>query len=140
MDTTILIVEDHDAVRRLLHEWLQAVFPRYRFQEAISGEDAIALVQAGPPDLVLMDLSLPQMNGIEATRHIKVAVPTMPVVILTIHEDHAYRADALAAGASAYVSKRAMQAELVPVLTALLPARHTAPDDETCLQPEYHDS
>jgi DNA-binding NarL/FixJ family response regulator len=117
---TILIVEDHDAVRRSLRDWLEAVFPQYGFIEATSGEEAVAIAQARSPQAVIMDIVLPRMNGIEATRRIKATVPTAQVVILTIHEDKAYRADAAAAGASAYVPKRVMQTKLLPTLAALL--------------------
>jgi DNA-binding NarL/FixJ family response regulator len=117
---TILIVEDHDAVRRSLRDWLEAVFPQYGFIEAASGEEAVAIAQAKSPQAVIMDIALPRMNGIEATRRIKATVPTAQVVILTIHEDNAYRADAAAAGASAYVPKRVMQTKLLPTLSALL--------------------
>jgi len=125
MPTVILIVEDHDAVRRSLRGWLEAVFPRCSVIEAVDGEQAVALAQASPPRLVLMDIGLPGMNGIEATRRIKTVVPTAQVVILTIHEDQAYRADGVAAGASAYVPKTRVQTTLLPTLMALLPE----PDD-----------
>ena len=120
MPVIILIVEDHDAVRQSLREWLEAVFPQCRVMEATSGEEAVAVAQAMSPHLVVMDIVLPQMDGIEATRRIKASVPAAEVVMLTIHEAEAYRADAAAAGASAYVPKSAMQTELIPTLAALL--------------------
>jgi DNA-binding NarL/FixJ family response regulator len=121
MPTTILIVEDHDAVRGSLREWLETVFPQCHILEAASGEEAVVMAQANTPRLVVMDIGLPQMSGIEATRRIKVQVPSAQVVMLTIHEDDAYRTDAQAAGASAFVPKRRMQTKLIPTLTALLP-------------------
>ena len=120
MPATILIVEDHDIVRRSLREWLGAVFPSFDLVEASSGEEAVAVAREQPLRAVVMDIGLPQMSGIEATRQIKEAAPSAQVVILTIYEDAAYRDDAAAAGASAYVTKREMRAELVPTLTALL--------------------
>jgi DNA-binding NarL/FixJ family response regulator len=128
VSATILIVEDHDTVRRSLREWLEAVFPQHRFIEAASGEEAVAIAQARSPRVVVMDIALPQMNGIEATRRIKAAAPTAQVVMLTIHEDEAYRADAAAAGASAYVPKRLMQTELLPALEALLSGQEESED------------
>jgi DNA-binding NarL/FixJ family response regulator len=125
MPTVILIVENHDAVRESLREWLKAVFPQCSIIEAANGEEAVALVQANPPCLVIMDVGLPGMNGIEATRCIKALAPTAQVVILTIHDDQAYRTDAQAAGASAYVPKTRMQTKLLPTVMALLPE----PDD-----------
>ncbi|MBC8248786.1 MAG: response regulator transcription factor [Anaerolineales bacterium] len=120
MPATILIVEDHDAVRKSLRDWLEVEFPQCRVIEAASGEEAIALIRIESPRLVVMDISLPGMSGIEATRQIKAALPSAQIVMLTIHEGDAYRANATAAGASAYVPKRVMQTELVPTLAALL--------------------
>jgi len=120
MTATILIIEDHEAVRRSLRDWLEVEFPQSRVIEAASGEEAIALTRVESPRLVVMDISLPGMSGIEATRRIKAALPSTQVVMLTIHEDDAHRADATAAGASAYVPKRVMQTELLPTLAALL--------------------
>ena len=120
MPATILIVEDHDAVRKSLRDWLEVEFPQCRVIEAASGEEAIALIRIESPRLVVMDISLPGMSGIEATRQIKAALPSAQIVMLTIHEGDAYRANATAAGASAYVPKRVIQTELVPTLAALL--------------------
>jgi DNA-binding NarL/FixJ family response regulator len=88
--------------------------------EASSAEEALALVPVEAPRLVVMDISLPGMSGIEATRQIKAVLPSTKVVMLTIYEGDSYRADATMAGASAYVPKRAMQTELMPTLAALL--------------------
>ena len=120
MTATILIIEDHDVVRRSLRDWLQVEFPQCRVIEAATGEEAIALTRVESPRLVVMDISLPGMSGIEAMRQIKATLPSAQVVMLTIHEDDAHRADATTAGASAYVTKRAMQTKLIPTLTALL--------------------
>ena len=119
----ILIVEDNDGVRKSLCEWLEGAFPKYQFIEAASGEEAIDITQARAPCTVIMDIGLPGMSGIEATRHIKATMPTTQVVILTIHEEEAFRADAAAAGASAFVTKRVMWKELVPALAAVLAAQ-----------------
>jgi DNA-binding NarL/FixJ family response regulator len=124
MPATILIVEDHDAVRRALRDWLEVEFPQCRVIEAASGEEAVALIRIESPRLVVMDITLPGMSGIEATRQIKAILPSAQIVMLTIHEDDTHRADATAAGASAYVSKRAMQTELLPTLAALLANDH----------------
>ena len=126
MKPTILIVEDHDAVRTSLRDWLLATFPECRFLETTSGEEAVDLVRIQRPDLVLMDIGLPQMSGIEATRRIKAMTPDVQVVMLTIHEASIYRTDAAAAGASAYILKRKMYTELIPVVTNLL-SHSTAP-------------
>jgi DNA-binding NarL/FixJ family response regulator len=120
MSPYILIVEDHQGVRQSLREWLELSFPRYQLLEATSGEEGVTLAQAMSPCLVIMDIGLPGMNGIEAAQSIKAAVPTTRVVMLTMFDDEAHRADAVAAGVSAYVPKRMVQTELLPVLTGLL--------------------
>lgn len=117
---TILIVEDHDDVRRAMRDWLQVEFPQCRVIAAASGEEAIAFARVESPRLIVMDIRLPGMNGIETTRQIKVALPFAQIVMLTTHTGDIYRADAKAAGANAYVTKQKMHSELVPMLTALL--------------------
>jgi DNA-binding NarL/FixJ family response regulator len=120
MARTVLIVEDNDVVRGSLCDWLSATFPDYSFQTAKSGEEAVNKVLAGPPAIVLMDIGLRRMNGIQATRMIKAASPETEVVMLTIHEERKYQVDASEAGASAYVTKRKMHSELIPVMRRLL--------------------
>jgi len=120
MSPHILIVEDHKGVSQSLREWLELSFPGYHLLEATSGEEGVTLAQAMSPCLVILDIGLPGMNGIEASQGIKAAAPATQVVVLTIHDDEAHRADAAAAGVSAYVPKRKVQTELLPVLTRLL--------------------
>ncbi len=116
----ILIVEDHDALRNSLKDWLGTVFQDINLLSAKSGEDAMAKAFKQPPNIVLMDVLLPGLNGIEVTKRIKNVVPDAKVVMLSIYEDFAYQADAVATGACAYVPKRKMGTELIPVITKLL--------------------
>lgn len=116
----MLITEDNDSVRGSLCEWLREVFTGYEVLEAATGEEALIIVRSKTPRVVIMDISLPTMNGIEATRQIKASIPATQVVILTVHEEKAFRNDAAAAGASAFVPKRTMQKELLPALRAIL--------------------
>ncbi len=118
---TILIIEDHEAMRKLLREWLEMVFPQYQIVGTATAEEGISAVETHPPRVAIVDINLPKMNGIEVTKRIKAMLPSVEIVILTIHEDDVHRADALAAGACAYVPKRMMQKEFIPVLKELLP-------------------
>lgn len=120
MPGTILIVDDHSTMRETLHMWLQTEFPQCEIIEAASGEGAIAISQLKALDVILMDIDLVIMNGIEATRRIKASTPAVHIVILTIHEEEVYRADAMAAGADAFVAKRTMRTELIPLLASFL--------------------
>jgi len=120
MDDTILIVEDHSAIRNALKQWLKLEFPRVNIIDAATGEDAVNIVKAITPDLVLMDISLPGMNGIEATRQITSTSPSSKVIILSVYDDVVYRAKAASAGISAYVPKRLMNIELIPTMKKLM--------------------
>jgi len=109
MSSHILIVEDHQGVRQSLREWLELSFPNYQLLEAVNGEEAVAIARTMSPCLVIMDIGLPGMSGIEAAQGIKAAAPATRVVVLTIYDDEAHRTDAAAAGVSAYVPKRKVQ-------------------------------
>lgn len=123
MSETILLVEGHDARRRSLRLWLEAEFSHCRIIEAASGEEAVAVVQISSPCVVVMPIELPGVDGLVATRRIKATVPSLRVVLLSIHEDEEHRAAAAKAGASAYVCQQKMLAELIPTLAALLSYR-----------------
>jgi DNA-binding NarL/FixJ family response regulator len=116
----ILIVEDHDELRHSLQEWLRSFFRDCNVLQAKSGEEAVQQAGAKPPDIVLMDIMLPEMNGIEAASHIKRLVPGVQILMLSMYEDSAYQSDAEAAGAVGYIPKRRMGAELIPAITRLL--------------------
>jgi DNA-binding NarL/FixJ family response regulator len=116
----ILVVDDHDQVRCLLKEWLETVFPDFNVVEAKSGEEAVAVAQVKLPKLIIMDIGLPEMDGIRATQLIKESNPAAMVVILTMHEEEQYQKDAFTSGVSAYVPKRLMQTDLLPTLSRLI--------------------
>lgn len=120
MNHNILIVEDHQIVRQSLREWLELSFPQYQLLEATSGEEALTIAQDMTPRLIIMDIGLPGMSGIEAAQSLKAMLPDAKVVMLTIYDDESHRADAAAAGANAYVPKRKVQTDLLPVVTRLL--------------------
>jgi two-component system NarL family response regulator len=116
--TRILIVDDVPQVRRELRTLLPLVDDIEIVGEAENGQSAIELAAALQPDVILMDVELPIVGGITATRSIKQANPARRVVILSIHNDEAVRAAARSAGADDFVDKGAP-------LTALLQAIQT---------------
>ena len=120
MSSAILVVEDHDEVRSSLVRWLGDLFPGSEVVEAKDGEDGVAVACSRRPEVVLMDISMPKINGIEAARRIKAAVPDTSVVILTVHDAADYRADAVASGAAGYVLKSRAHVDLVPLLKGLM--------------------
>lgn len=120
MAETILIVEDHDSVRKSLIDWLCAVFPEFEIIGTKTGEDALKIIKNKIPKIVIMDINLPDISGIEATKLIKNLYPSTKVTILSIYEDEAYRNDAIVSGASGYVPKRLMHTDLIPAIKLLL--------------------
>lgn len=122
MPLTFLLIDDHDRMRRGLHDWLKFEFPECDIIEAASGEEGIALLQAQVPHLVLMDVNLPGIDGFQATARLKKIAPAVPVVIITFHNDMTYRNSAIIAGADAFIPKSKLASELQPVMARLLPS------------------
>ena len=113
MPTTVLIVDDHAVVRAGIRMLLESDPELTIVGEGENGDDAIRLAQQLSPDVVLMDVTMPEVDGVEATRRIK-ALPSPPVVLaLSIHEGTDYFFHMLQAGASGYVPKRAAPEELL---------------------------
>ncbi len=109
----LVLADDHAVVRSGLRMLLQAQPDMEIVGEADSGAQALAQVQLLHPDIILMDIQMPGMNGIEATRQIKEVCGETAVLALTMHEDDQYFFEMLQAGASGYVPKRAAPDELV---------------------------
>jgi DNA-binding NarL/FixJ family response regulator len=101
----VLVVDDHAAVRRSLTEVLQREAYVEVVGEASDGEQAVQLAAQLAPDLVLMDVVMPKMDGIEATRRIMRERPETRVIGLSMHDSMAYAARMLEAGACAYLMK-----------------------------------
>jgi DNA-binding NarL/FixJ family response regulator len=102
----VLLVDDQLVVRRALRVRFQLEPDLEVVGEASSGTEALALAQTLTPDVVLMDLQMPQMDGIAATAALRKVVPQSAVVILSIYDDARTRGQAQAAGAVAFVEKR----------------------------------
>ena len=115
----ILLVDDHAVVRAGLRMLLGADPELQIVGEAENGAQALRLTDELAPDVVLMDISMPDMNGIEATRKIKEQNPNVVVLALTMHEDDQYFFEMLAAGASGYVPKRAAPNDLLSAIHAV---------------------
>jgi DNA-binding NarL/FixJ family response regulator len=112
----ILVVDDHPAFRRALTSALRMVKDIEVAGEAGGGVDATRQAVESDADLVLMDLSMPDLNGIEAMRRIHESKPDLPVVILTAHADPGVEREAREAGASGFLAKGTALEELVVVL------------------------
>jgi two-component system, NarL family, response regulator NreC len=115
----IVLVDDHDIVRTGLKSFLEAQEGLQVVGEAGSGSDAIQVAQGICPDVVVMDITMPGMDGLEATRQLKKLCPQVHVLALTVHEDKQYFFEMLAAGATGYVTKQAAADELVAAIHAV---------------------
>ena len=114
--TRLLLVDDHAVVRSGLKMLLSGHSEMEIVGEADSAAGALQEVERTHPDVILMDIGLPDKTGIEATREIKKKFPDVKIVALTIHEDEEYFFQMLDAGASGYVPKRAAPEELITAI------------------------
>ena len=110
---TTLIVDDHAVVRQGVRAFLEAQPDITVVGEAASGEEAVAISLEHAPDVVLMDLIMPGMDGVEATRRVKKASPRTQIVILTSYHDDEHVLPAVMAGATSYLLKDVSPQELV---------------------------
>jgi two-component system response regulator NreC len=115
---TLLLVDDHEIVRTGLRMLLENQSDIQIVGEANSSSQAVMLAQTLRPDIIIMDLTLPDLSGIETTRLIKSALPGIDIIALTIHEDEQHFFEMLKAGASGYVPKRAAPQDLITAIRA----------------------
>lgn len=115
----VLIVDDHAVLRAGLRTLLNLQSDFEVVGEAAEGPEALEKVQRLQPHVVLMDITLPGMEGLEVTAELKKRHPNVKVLILTMHEDRRYVSPALKAGASGYVVKRAADTELIEAIRAV---------------------
>ncbi len=117
-DLTVIVVDDQALVREGLMTLLDAAPGIQPIAAAVDGQEAIELCARHHPDVVLMDLRMPRVDGVEATRQIRAADPEVEVVVLTTHADEASILDALRAGARGYLTKDAGIAEISRAIQA----------------------
>ncbi len=120
MGKTILVVDDHQPLRESLRALLLEAMPDCSIIEAADGEEAIEFADTKSPDIVIMDIGLPGIDGIETTKIIHARKPELKVVMLSMYEEDNYRQEAKLAGASDYVLKRTMHKDLMPAVKRAL--------------------
>ncbi len=120
MNTTrIVLADDHTVVRKGLRMLLESYPDFLVVADAADGRQAVALVEEHRPDVVVMDVAMPILNGIEAARQISAKLPNVAIVFLSMHSDEAYVLKALKAGARAYLLKDSAEHDLINAVKAV---------------------
>ena len=122
MPQCILIVDDNASIRHIL----RAEFERrdWKVEEARNGREAIEKAEESNPDLIVLDLAMPVMNGLEAAPVLRPMLPTVPIILFTLYADKFLEREAISAGVTAVVSKDAPVKTLVNQVKDLLRATH----------------
>jgi len=115
----IVLADDHTVVRKGLRLLLESV-PQFQVvSDAADGRQAVALAEEQRPDVVVMDIAMPILNGLEAARQISAKLPQTAIVFLSMHSDEAYVSKALKAGARAYLLKDSAENDLINAVEAV---------------------
>ena len=122
MSKHILIVDDSDTCRKITRLFLESQLGLEVCGEAVDGVDAIEKARALKPDLVVLDLAMPRMNGVEVASVLRAMMPRVPIVLFTMYDDTVARALALCAGANIVVSKPDGGWKLIECVRSLLQA------------------
>jgi DNA-binding NarL/FixJ family response regulator len=130
----LLIADDHALVRSGLRSMLQREPGVEIVGEAQNGREAVELCRSLEPDLILMDVRMPEMDGLEATRAIKQECPGTGVLMVTMHENRDYMLEATKAGAAGYVLKDASRNELISAVRRVVDAE---PSNSQAAQPGH---
>jgi DNA-binding NarL/FixJ family response regulator len=116
----ILIVEDHPRMLSTVSLLLEEALPEHLLLAAASAESALSICSARAPKVIILDISLPGMNGLEATPLIRALVPGARIIMHSSYDEPSHREAAMAAGASAFVSKRRTALDLIPTICRML--------------------
>ena len=116
MNISVSIIEDDASVRKILATWVSRAKNFRCVSQHADAEDAFKKLPGQKPDVVLTDINLPGVNGIQCVRRLKVALPTAQFLMLTVYEDSDHIFEALAAGASGYLLKRTPREELLAAI------------------------
>ena len=118
--TRIMLADDHPLLRQALRDVLEKQPDFEVIAEASNGEEAVKLATEMLPDVVIMDISMPVLNGLEATTQIKATSPSIAVLVLTVHSDSEHILSILRAGAGGYLTKSVYGDEVIHAVRALV--------------------
>ena len=121
----ILIADDHEIIRKGLKQILLDEFPFAHIEEASDGEFLVKKAMSAEWDIIISDIAMPAMNGIQALRRIKAQLPKMPILLLSIHPEELYTDRILKLGASGYLSKESATEKLINVVQKILEGKRS---------------
>jgi two-component system, NarL family, invasion response regulator UvrY len=124
----ILIADDHEIMRHGIEQILLEEFPLAYMEEAENGQILVEKVKAADWDLIITDISMPIMSGLEAVIEIKKHKPTIPILVLSMHSEEHYCISAFKVGAAGYLSKAMAQNELLNAIKKILSGRKYIPE------------
>lgn len=134
----VLLADDHTILRAGLRMMLNAQPDITVVGEANDGREAVRETEQLAPDVVIMDITMPELSGIEATKLIKRAMPEVKILILTMHENEGYLFQSLRAGASGYIMKEAADTELIQAIRTVQSGRfYLSPAAQSMMVGDY---
>ena len=134
----VLLVDDHNIVRNGIKMMIQENPALDIIGEASNGKEAIELILETPPDVVISDITMPEMNGLELTEELSNKFPDIKVLILTMHEDEDYVVKAFEVGALGYLPKDSEEEEIIKAITKLNNGdKHFTPQVSEILAKEF---
>ncbi|MEN8240625.1 MAG: response regulator transcription factor [Chloroflexota bacterium] len=116
----LMLVDDHDVIRQGMKSLFDGFENLHVIAEAQNGKDAVDRIKDIHPDVILMDITMPEMDGIEATRLINISQPDCKIIALTVHEDSQFFQQMMIAGASGYVTKRSLADEVILAIETVM--------------------
>lgn len=126
----ILIADDHEVVRKGICAILAARRDLQVCGEAADGREAVDKARELRPDAIILDISMPRLDGFAAAREIKTHLPQVPIIFLSMHDGHSVVEQAKSAGGQAYVRKMQAGSDLLNALDAVLQKKHFFPSEE----------
>lgn len=128
MNLRVLIIDDHAVVRKGLTQIIKDEFINAEIIEADSAEEALKIIRHGKFDLIISDISMSGRSGIDLVKQLHEEYPTLPVLILSMHQENQYAVRALKAGASGYLTKDSVSYELIKAVKQVLSGRRYISD------------
>ena len=123
MKVKILLADDHKILRQGIKSLLEMHDNLTVIAEAANGEEALQMARDTHPDLIIMDINMPNLNGIDATRRIKTEMPLIKILALSMHDDNGFLLNMLKAGASGYLLKDCASDELINAISVIMSNR-----------------